>query len=101
MSTQSVPPQRPEVKTGDAVFDSYNESMSDETLLLGHMVLYSVFDGHVTRDDLARWFRELDLDEDLVPRPCATSMPSSGSPAPTVSASRTPGRPCRDWPGQP
>lgn len=69
MSTPSLPPQRPELKTGDAAFDSYAESMSDETLLLGHLVLYSVFDGHVTRDDLATWFRELDLDEDLVPPP--------------------------------
>ncbi|MEU0234057.1 MULTISPECIES: DUF6744 family protein [unclassified Streptomyces] len=43
--------------------------MSDESLLLGHLVLYSVFDGQVTRDDLVRWFRELKLDEDLVPPP--------------------------------
>lgn len=68
----SIPPpatQSPEHKTGDAVFDSYAESMDEHAPLLGHLVLYSIFDGQVTRDDLARWFRELGLDEDLVPPP--------------------------------
>ncbi|MFD8385241.1 DUF6744 family protein [Streptomyces sp. NPDC059679] len=62
--------QDAELKTGDAVFDSYAESMDAEGApLLGHLVLYSIFDGQVTRDDLARWFRELDLDEALLPPP--------------------------------
>ncbi|NUR59410.1 MAG: hypothetical protein HOV87_12190 [Catenulispora sp.] len=35
--------------------------------LLGHLVLYSIFDGEVTRDDLVRWFTELQLDPQFVP----------------------------------
>ncbi|MEV6956106.1 DUF6744 family protein [Streptomyces sp. NPDC051183] len=66
------PPQtgQPDLKTGDAAFDAYAEAMQGEgTPLLGHLVLYSIFDGRVTRDDLAGWFAELDLDEDLLPPP--------------------------------
>lgn len=37
--------------------------------MLGHLVLYSVFDGLVTRDDLERWFTELGLNRALVPPP--------------------------------
>ncbi|WP_218839818.1 DUF6744 family protein [Streptomyces sp. WZ.A104] len=60
----------PELKTGDTAFDAYAEAMSEEgTPLLGHLVLYSIFDGKVTRDDLVRWFTELDLDEALLPPP--------------------------------
>lgn len=59
-----------EDRTGDAVFDAYTESLAaDGTPLLGHLVLYSIFDGKVTRDDLVDWFRELGLDEDLLPPP--------------------------------
>ncbi len=63
------PPHSPELRTGDAVFDSYAESLSSDAPLLGHLVLYSIFEGRVTRDDLVTWFRELDLDEDLLPPP--------------------------------
>jgi hypothetical protein len=35
--------------------------------LLGHLVLYSIFDGRVTRDDLARWFTELGLNPAFLP----------------------------------
>lgn len=71
MYEQQTVPQNTEVKTPEAVFETYTESMNEDTdaPLLGHMVLYSVFDGDVTRDDLERWFRELDLDEKLLPPP--------------------------------
>lgn len=50
--------------------DSYIESLdTDEAPVLGHLVLYSIFDGPVTRDDLVRWFAELDLDPQFLPRP--------------------------------
>ncbi|MEU3907969.1 DUF6744 family protein [Streptomyces goshikiensis] len=70
--TTAPPPEapRPDLKTGDAVFDAYAEAMQGEDApLLGHLVLYSIFDGRVTREDLAGWFTELDLDEDLLPPP--------------------------------
>lgn len=35
--------------------------------LLGHLVLYSIFDGRITRDDLARWFSELALNPAFLP----------------------------------
>ncbi|MER7688655.1 DUF6744 family protein [Streptomyces sp. NPDC097610] len=69
MSTPPPPSTGPQLRTGDAVFDSYAESMSSGAPLLGHLVLYSIFEGRVTRDDLSTWFRELDLDEDLLPPP--------------------------------
>lgn len=79
-----------DVDTGDPVFDAYTQAFArafaDGTgntggqgsgdggpdgagggALLGHLVLYSIFDGDVTRDELARWFTELGLDPDLVP----------------------------------
>jgi hypothetical protein len=37
--------------------------------LLGHIVMYSVFEGTVTPDDIARWFGELGLDPRFVPPP--------------------------------
>lgn len=37
--------------------------------VLGHLVLYSVFEGTVTRDDLERWFGELGLDTGFIPGP--------------------------------
>ncbi|QKZ24943.1 hypothetical protein HUT05_24950 [Streptomyces chartreusis] len=37
--------------------------------MLGHLVLYSIFEGRVTHDDLVAWFREFGLDEDLLPPP--------------------------------
>ncbi|MFE7133716.1 DUF6744 family protein [Streptomyces sp. NPDC057638] len=70
MSTPPPDTPGPELRTGDATFDAYAEAMgSDGAPLLGHLVLYSVFDGQVTRDDLASWFAELDLDESLLPPP--------------------------------
>lgn len=54
--------------TGDDAFDSYTAALTGgHTPLLGHLVLYSVFDGHVTRDDLVQWFTELGLDPQFVP----------------------------------
>lgn len=37
--------------------------------LLGHLVVYSVFDCRVKPSKLERWFTELDLDRDYLPRP--------------------------------
>ncbi len=42
-------------------FDAYLAAMNDAPLL-GHLVLYSIYDGRVTLADLARWFDELGLD---------------------------------------
>lgn len=78
MSTPSAPvPQHSDAATagesagtGDVLFDAYTAAMdTDDAPLLGHMVLYSVFDGDITRDDLERAFRELGLDEGLLPPP--------------------------------
>ncbi|MFF9483046.1 DUF6744 family protein [Streptomyces sp. NPDC014733] len=78
MSSPSAPgPQPPaaaptgaSVGTGDVLFDAYTEAMdTGDTPLLGHLVLYSIFDGDVTRDDLEKAFRELGLEEDLLPPP--------------------------------
>jgi len=78
MSTPSAPtPQPPAAETADKaagtdapLFDAYTAAMdTDDAPLLGHMVLYSVFDGHLTRDDLEKAFRELGLNEDLLPPP--------------------------------
>jgi hypothetical protein len=60
--------QAPDLQTGNQVLDAYAESFaSGDTPLLGHLVLYSVFDGQVTRDGLARWFTELGLDPKFLP----------------------------------
>lgn len=54
--------------TGDQAFDAYAASMAGEGApLLGHLVLYSIFDSDVTRDDLETWFAELGLDPAYVP----------------------------------
>ncbi|MFI6603831.1 DUF6744 family protein [Nonomuraea sp. NPDC050536] len=53
-----------------AGFDGYTESLEQSgTPLLGHLVLYSVYDGKVTLDNLTTWFRELDLDLSFLPQP--------------------------------
>jgi hypothetical protein len=49
-------------------FDAYTAAM-DDSPLLGHLVLYSIFDGRVTPDQLERWFIELGLDRAFLPRP--------------------------------
>jgi hypothetical protein len=54
----------------DAAFDAYTAALDAEGApLLGHLVLYSVFDGRVKREDLERWFLELGLDSALLPPP--------------------------------
>jgi hypothetical protein len=56
------------VATGDAAFDSYAEALeAGETPLLGHLVLYSIFDGRVTPEKLEKWFDELGLDNGFLP----------------------------------
>lgn len=56
------------VATGDAAFDAYAETLeAGEAPLLGHLVLYSIFDGRVTPDKLEKWFRELGLDLQFLP----------------------------------
>ncbi|WP_219826068.1 HAMP domain-containing protein [Nonomuraea typhae] len=53
-----------------AQFGAYTAAMEgDQGALLGHLVLYSIYDGRVTRDDLERWFIELELDQSFVPPP--------------------------------
>lgn len=56
--------------TGPAeeVFARYVDAMGDAPLL-GHVVFYSVFDGNVLPEALARWFAELGLNPDLLPSP--------------------------------
>ncbi len=62
--------QQPTDVTGDAVFDAYTQALnSGEAPLLGHLVLYSVYDGEVTRKDLENWFPELGLNPELIPPP--------------------------------
>lgn len=49
---------------------SYLEAMESEgSPLLGHMVLYSIFDSNVTRDQVESWFAELGLDPAYLPPP--------------------------------
>jgi Family of unknown function (DUF6744) len=70
-TTQDMVPDAPaagDVASGDAVFDAYTAAFDGgQTPLLGHLVLYSIFDGEVTRDQLERWFAELGLDPTFVP----------------------------------
>jgi hypothetical protein len=57
-----------DLQTGDAGFDAYTAALeSGEAPLLGHLVLYSVFDGKVSHANLKAWFSELSLDEDFLP----------------------------------
>lgn len=51
-----------------AGFDAYTAALEDaDAPLLGHLVLYSVFDGRVRREDLERWFLELGMDSAFLP----------------------------------
>lgn len=55
---------------GPEGFAGYLTQMdADGAPLLGHLVLYSVFEGTVTHDDTKRWFTELGLDMAFVPPP--------------------------------
>jgi hypothetical protein len=66
--TTHTPPSDP--AQAEAGFDAYTAAMdSGDTPLLGHLVLYSIFDGRVKRDDLERWFLELGLDSAFLPPP--------------------------------
>lgn len=69
MTQHDIPTAAPaDHATGDAEFDAYTAAFGRAgSPLLGHLVLYSVFDGEVTRDDLVTWFAELGLDPDFVP----------------------------------
>ncbi|GAB2717497.1 DUF6744 family protein [Kitasatospora kifunensis] len=68
MTAQQPEQQLPDLATGDSAFDSYTAAMTgDQSPLLGHLVLYSIFDSEITRDDLERWFNELNLDTDFLP----------------------------------
>jgi hypothetical protein len=56
--------------TEQTSFADYTAALeAGDTPLLGHLVLYSVFDGRVTRDDLVGWFAELGLNPDFLPAP--------------------------------
>src|SRR5258708_26355325 len=53
---------------GEREFSAYVEAMEGEDApLLGHMVLYSIFEGQVTPDQVALWFAELGLDPSFLP----------------------------------
>jgi hypothetical protein len=59
-----------DVTTGDQAFDAYTTALTGgDAPILGHLVLYSIFDGEVTREDMQRWFAELGLDDDFLPPP--------------------------------
>ncbi len=67
------PVQGPEQPSGSgalgaSLFDAYT-SAAESGPALGYLVLYSVFDGQVTREDLEQWFVDLGLDVGLVPPP--------------------------------
>lgn len=74
-STTGQPPTQPGPAPGPAAqteagLAGYLQAMdADGAPVLGYLVLYSVFDGQVTRDDLNRWFGELGLDPAFVPPP--------------------------------
>lgn len=53
-----------------AAFETYNEAFgTGKAPLLGYLVLYSVYDGDVTQDQLTQWFTELQLDPFFCPPP--------------------------------
>lgn len=60
--------QQDRTRAGEDAFDRYMAQM-DDAPLLGHVVFYSVFDGAVTPETLARWFAELELNPALLPPP--------------------------------
>jgi hypothetical protein len=69
MTTQDSPAAGQDAAPG-AALAGYLEAMDGEgAALLGHLVLYSVFDSRVTRDDVGRWFIQLGLDSAFVPPP--------------------------------
>ena len=74
-STAAQPPTQPGPAPGSATqaqagLAGYLDAMeADDAPVLGYLVLYSVFDGRVTRDALEHWFAELGLDRKFVPPP--------------------------------
>jgi hypothetical protein len=61
-------PGRPPAPAGP--LEGYLGALDDPGApVLGHLVLYSVFEGAVTPDQLRLWFMELGLDEALLPGP--------------------------------
>jgi len=53
---------------GPGTLDGYLAAMEDDGApLLGHLVLYSIFEGQVTPADVGRWFSELGLDPAFAP----------------------------------
>jgi hypothetical protein len=67
---------------------------ADGAPLLGHLVLYSVFEGKVTPAQLAAWFRELFLDAAFLRAPVRWCPPRAGKRFPArascVSSRRFP-----------
>src|SRR5712691_524773 len=80
---------------GPQALKGYLETMEGEGApLLGHLVLYSIFEGKVTPADVERWFTELGLDPSFVPadiRPEVTGRPRRDRPAARTGAGRGPG----------
>jgi hypothetical protein len=61
-------PAGPAAPAGQAALAGYLEAMEAEGMpLLGHLVLYSVFEGTVTPDQMDAWFTELGLDKKFAP----------------------------------
>ncbi|HEX9357668.1 MAG TPA: DUF6744 family protein, partial [Streptosporangiaceae bacterium] len=71
MNTSPAQPASPRQPGRPAAgLTDYLEAMeADGIPLIGHLVLYSIFDADVTRDDLQRWFGELGLNPAFVPPP--------------------------------
>ena len=71
MSTSPAQPASPRQPGRPAAgLTDYLEAMEAGGIpLIGHLVLYSIFDADVTRDDLERWFGELGLNPAFVPPP--------------------------------
>jgi hypothetical protein len=67
-SSPPTPSPSPSSAAVAAGFDAYTAALeAGDTPLLGHLVLYSVFDGRVKRTDLERWFLDLGMDSAFLP----------------------------------
>lgn len=65
----TAPGSQPADREPDPLAGYLGAMNASDAPLLGHLVLYSIFEGDVTPDRLALWFRELVLDESFLPNP--------------------------------
>ncbi len=83
-STAAQPPTQPGPVPGrdaqaQAELAGYLEAMeAEDAPVLGYLVLYSVFDGPVTRDDLEHWFAEFGRSARSTPSRRSPARPGSG-----------------------